>query len=360
MRRIPELDGLRGLAAVAVLLAHLGEGRWPLVGWGWTAVNLFFVLSGYLITGIVLREGRAPGFFAAFYARRVLRIWPTYFLTIAAILLVNPLPGRAASTAGLPWYLTFTQNVPRYWGRETPPFHEDFNPAWSVALEEQFYLLWPAVVLLAGPRRVVPVALGLIGLGLAARLAGFSTYLLLAQCDGFAFGGLLAAMVASRPDAPRSRGLIAACLAALAVAATVPLWGRLLVRAIGGAAATNPERGVALIITGADAASFAVVGLAVAYSGSRWLAPLRGAWARRLGEVSYGLYLYHLPIFGNLDAVGLRLGVAPSLPFDAFKAAVALGVAVASWHLIERPILGLKHRFAYRRALAPEAVETTA
>ena len=119
MRRIPELDGLRGLAALAVLLAHLGEGRWPLVGWGWTAVNLFFVLSGYLITGIVLREGHAPGFWRAFYARRVLRIWPVYFGTIAAILAVGPLVGRPAATAGLPSYLTFTQNVPRYWGGET-------------------------------------------------------------------------------------------------------------------------------------------------------------------------------------------------------------------------------------------------
>jgi peptidoglycan/LPS O-acetylase OafA/YrhL len=360
MRRIPELDGLRGLAALAVLLAHLGEGRWPIVGWGWTAVNLFFVLSGFLITGIVLREWRAAGFFAAFYARRVLRIWPVYFLTIAAIFFINPLFGRPGSTAGLPFYLTYTQNVPAYWGGVTPPFHADFDPSWSVALEEQFYLLWPAVVILAGPRRVVPMALGLIGVGLAARLAGFSTYLLLAQCDGFAFGGLLAALVAASPDPARSRRLRGACLVALIVAVTTPLWGRLLLRSLGGAVSQSPVRGIALIITAADAASFAIVGLAVAFSGRGWLAPLRSPWARRLGEISYGLYLYHLPVFGNLDALAHRAGIGRPPWFDALKVAVALGVAVASWHLIERPILGLKRRFVYDRTAAPEAVETAA
>jgi peptidoglycan/LPS O-acetylase OafA/YrhL len=97
----------------------------------------------------------------------------------------------------------------------------------------------------------------------------------------------------------------------------------------------------------------------VAFSGARWLAPLRGAWARRLGEVSYGLYLYHLPVFGNLDVVADRLGIGRPPWFEGVKAAVALAVAVASWHLMERPILGLKRRFAYGRT-APESVETAA
>ena len=229
-----------------------------------------------------------------------------------------------------------------------------------MALEEQFYLIWPAVVLLAGPRRVVAVALGLIGVGLAARLAGYSTYLLLAQCDGFAFGGLLAAIVATSPDESRSRRLRVACLAALAVAATVPLWGRLLLRAIGGAASRDPGRGVALIITGADAASFGLVGLAVAFSGARWLAPLRGPGPAGSGRSATGSISTTCPSSATSTPSPDRLGIGRPLWFDALKAAVALAVAVASWHLIERPILGLKRRFAYGRAAATESVETAA
>jgi peptidoglycan/LPS O-acetylase OafA/YrhL len=112
MRRIAELDGLRGLAAVTVVAYHIFIFRLP---WGWAAVDIFFVLSGYLITAIVLKHGQSWAFLPAFYARRGLRIWPIYYLLIM-ILALRGLDDAAA----LPYYLTYTQQVPCYWGCEMP------------------------------------------------------------------------------------------------------------------------------------------------------------------------------------------------------------------------------------------------
>ena len=113
--------------------------------WGWTAVDLFFVISGYLITTILLRGRSTPGALANFYARRSLRIWPIYYLALAAFLVANALIGHPYPTDGLPYYLTYTQNVPRYWGGVVPPFCKAFAHCWSLSVEEQFYLIWPAL-----------------------------------------------------------------------------------------------------------------------------------------------------------------------------------------------------------------------
>jgi peptidoglycan/LPS O-acetylase OafA/YrhL len=215
MRRVPELDGIRAIAAIAVIGLHAGNVstafRPPiLMLWGAMAVDLFFVLSGYLITTIILAEGGSRGFLVNFYARRSLRTWPIYYLCLLAIAGVGVLAPRLYPIDGLPYFLTYTQNLPHYWGGEAPPFCLAFAHAWSLAVEEQFYLIWPALVLLAGRRRLIPLSLALTALAFAARAWWrLDSQLLVTRCDGLALGGLLAALLAGLEDrgAIRSRRL---------------------------------------------------------------------------------------------------------------------------------------------------------
>ena len=135
MKRVPELDALRAIAAGIVLVFHLRPQSFP---FGWTGVDLFFVLSGYLITSIILGHGDSPGFYRNFYMRRGLRIWPIYYLTLFVLLATNPLLDQPQPMRGLAYVLTYTQNTPLFWRKIPPLFHRAFDHSWTLALEEQF------------------------------------------------------------------------------------------------------------------------------------------------------------------------------------------------------------------------------
>src|ERR1035438_3416002 len=161
---VPQLDGLRGIAILAVLLYHLG-GRFPALHvefatiYGFAGVDLFFVISGFLITGILLDSVGSEHYFRNFYVRRMLRIWPLYFALLAFVFILLPmvvpaLRGRIFAQCH-PWqsYLVFAQNF----------FVRDFGigpvgVTWSLAIEEQFYLVWPLLLFLL-PRKVLPAFL---------------------------------------------------------------------------------------------------------------------------------------------------------------------------------------------------------
>jgi len=153
---IPALDGIRGLAILMVMLFHYGGnlertnpiGR--LVGglfsFGWSGVDLFFVLSGFLITGILLDSRNAENYFSSFYARRVLRIFPAYYVSLALLLLILPMldPPLRLSLPSDQWmYVFYAQN---WVGIFDYPGRGLLTPYWSLAVEEQFYLVWPLVV----------------------------------------------------------------------------------------------------------------------------------------------------------------------------------------------------------------------
>ncbi len=148
MRRVAELDALRGIAALMVLSLHLGLGAsYAVLA---SAVDLFFVLSGYLITRIILDHGTQTGFLARFYVRRSLRIWPIYYASILTLVLVNRwLPHRQAMD-GLGNYLTYTQFIQHYWFGRPPWFSMYFAHTWTLAAEEQFYIFWPLLAVLLG------------------------------------------------------------------------------------------------------------------------------------------------------------------------------------------------------------------
>jgi len=347
MRRIAELDGLRGIAAVLIVAYHLFTDYLPGC---WAAVDVFFVLSGFLITGIVLQHGLSWRFLTAFYLRRGLRIWPIYYLVIAILLLC-----RLGNSASLPYYLTYTQHLPWYWGSEMPSWLL-MQHTWTLALEEQFYLIWPVMVLLAGRRMSGVLAVGLAAIAILARVAGVNWWLLAGRCDGFALGGLLAVILAD-PNAETGHkramtwgvglGALASLLVVL-MAAT----GRLF--DVGGPITMGVRTTVASL------ASFALVAFLICHAGHPLFALLRSRPLVYLGTISYGIYLYHHPIVLSSQPLGNLIGVAPGPALYAIECALTLGIATLSWHLIERPILRLKDRIPYRSEAVPRADQAAA
>lgn len=351
MRRVPELDALRGLAALAIVAFHLRfMDSAPALG---TAVDLFFVLSGYLITTIILGQGRSPGFFRAFYARRALRIWPIYYLALLACVALNPWLKRPESLAGFWWYFGYLQHVPGYWGGETPPFSRLFSHTWTLAIEEQFYLLWPLAVVLAGRRRLRWAIVPLLVVPTAMRTHGFHRHMLLTRCDGLALGALLADLLFDRDRVIAHRGALRRGFVVVGILAAFA-WGvgcPLLARLDGPIPAMWAIRAFALSTAASCWVYFAVVGLVLLAEGSPRLAPLRDRRLVHLGAISYGIYLYHpfVLIFEPMIRAAVGLKLAPWM-VDVAKIGSCIGLAEVSWRLVERPLLRLKGRFPYARS----------
>jgi peptidoglycan/LPS O-acetylase OafA/YrhL len=343
--RVPALDGLRGLAVVAVLLFHGGY----LTG-GWLGVDLFFVLSGYLITSLLLVEHRTAGTIrlGSFWGRRARRLLPALLLVVVAVAIHAWLDvaaidlGRVRSD-GLAT-LFFVANWhdiiqgASYWDRGLAP--SMFAHTWSLAVEEQLYLLWPMVVVLvlrrATPRPARTVAwVALVGallsagVALALRLGGASVERIYLGTDTRAVAVLLGAFVAgwrrtARRSEAQARRLELAAIggaALLAVAwwrldgqASITYWGGLLVAS---------ALAALVVAAAADPRSTRLGGLL-------GVKPLRA-----LGLVSYGLYLWHWPVYVVLTE--RRTGL-DGLALLAVRMGVALAIATASWAFLERPI----------------------
>jgi peptidoglycan/LPS O-acetylase OafA/YrhL len=214
-KHVRALDGLRGIAILLVLLRHVGEdGPARRAGGlvsaalqsGWLGVDVFFVLSGFLITGILLDArgdaARPPdGYFLHFYARRALRIFPAYYVFLAIVLLI----GQPQMPHGTWWYWTYLSNVmiARYgW----PNAVWDTGHLWSLAIEEQFYLVWPAIIAWTPRRRLPTVCLCVILSAFTLRAvlihqgAALAGYVLTpARADTLALGALLAVALRSGP-----------------------------------------------------------------------------------------------------------------------------------------------------------------
>ncbi len=182
----PALDGLRGCAALMVLVHHYGlvasfepQKMTALDGlvrrllfFGWTGVDLFFVLSGFLITSILLASRNDPSYYKLFYTRRALRILPLYYLVAVIGIYILPVLGAIgqalAGDAHINqiWIWTYTVNIGMLWGR----YFGSLDVLWSLAIEEQFYIFWPLLVHRLKPKTLGFAAFLLMGLGLAIRI----------------------------------------------------------------------------------------------------------------------------------------------------------------------------------------------
>ncbi|MEV0439746.1 acyltransferase [Streptomyces spectabilis] len=341
-RHIAPLDGLRGCAVLAVLLFHAGH-----LGGGFLGVDLFFVLSGFLITGLLLgetaRRGRVD--FAAFWGRRARRLLPALTVMGTVTLLLTWAFGTPAvlgfALDDAPWVAAqavnwhFVTEQIGYWNASGTRV---FAHLWSIAVEWQFYAVWPLVVAVAGrgrggERRVAVLAGSgaLVSLLLMLRLGdAVDTTRAYEGTDTRAFALLLGALVATAPV----RGLIARVPARLAGAACA-----LLVCGLAAAwALTEGQHAPGLFRGGLFAHSLAcalLIALLAAAPDGRVGRLLGSAVPRRLGELSYSLYLWHWPVYLLLPDEVLGVG---GWGRTALAIAVSLGAAVLSKVLVEDPV----------------------
>ena len=252
-------------------------------------------------------------------------------------------------------YATFTQNIPWPWSTRAGSFAYTMSgQTWSLAVEEQFYLVWPLLLALAGGRgkRMIPLTLAVVALAIGARAYGFSKWSLIGRCDGFALGGLLAWLLDNRRATPRGLDLALACSGFVAL--NYLTWG-MVARGLKPFYMDGPTFFVDITVI--DVFFCALIGLVVRRSGRPLLAPLRARWLRYLGSISYGLYLYHLLVLVLVTGLFKRLGIAGIWSVPIAACVLCLALASASWFLIEQPILNLKKRFRYREASADQRLE---
>jgi len=346
---IPQLDVLRGIAVLDVMLYHITDiapnlHLRPLFRLGYTGVDLFFVLSGFLITGILVRTRDNEGYFTNFYARRVLRIWPLYYalllFTFVLLPAIQPQLKGAIFTQSHPWqsFPFFLQNL-----MLNGHAYDTLRVTWSLAIEEQFYLAWPIVVWLAPRRMLKPLAVSALLLSVALRwsvvyglIPALNIYTnTLTRLDGLALGAFLALWI---PEM-RTRTVKWAGLAVMAVA--VPL-------TVAMAKLHEGHWSFYSLV----ALSFAGL-LCVAVNIPR-AANLE--FLKYTGKISYCLYLVHVPIcsFTTSPRVHQLLMMRSPVWSDAVLFLVSLvlcyAVASASWHFFESRILRLKSRFEFRSA----------
>jgi peptidoglycan/LPS O-acetylase OafA/YrhL len=339
--RIVELDAIRGLAALAVMIFHWKREFW----FGSTGVDLFFVLSGFLISDIILQNCRRERFLRTFYLRRALRILPIYYLVVIAVFVVNACLSHPKSTIGYSYFLFYLQNTSHYWGSVPASTELPLAHTWTLAIEEQFYLLWPVVVLFLSPRRLLALCVCLALFSGIARYEGLNAETLFGRLDGLALGTILACV---RYRWPSLKGQSAAAgffaLAACAGASYFILWNQCAAQSLDLAKSFRGNAGISLI----SLAYFGLIGGVCIVAGSRGTALLRMRWLTGLGTISYGLYLYHVVVYAAVDDyVKAHSGYDNSYLIGALKIGISVAIACLSWRFIEKPLLGFKDRIVY-------------
>jgi peptidoglycan/LPS O-acetylase OafA/YrhL len=352
---LPQLDGLRGLAILAVIAYH-AESSMLVLGWhwftgfGWSGVDLFFVLSGFLITRILFGELQLPGitprdYYLRFYARRALRIWPLYYAFLLVVIVFGsgffPELEALHSTHPWPYYVLYLQNLV-FMGLFPLQF------TWSLAVEEQFYLVWPAVVRMLNVRRVAVLAMSGLVVAPLARAWAVSADINydaiavfpLTRLDGLLWGALIACAVQhSRFTSP--------VLTRLGVIAVL---GGIVLGAL-------PVHQTVIRFSAFSMAYAGILAMALSLPPTTGvLRPLNWSFLRYTGKVSYCMYIAHLAVMRIVENIWTRQsGGAPIdswLPAIALFAAQLAGiylVAAISWRYFESPILTLKRHFPYAR-----------
>ena len=362
---MPPLDALRGVA-ILVVIAHRANvtmspkslparAACALMDGGWVGVQLFFVLSGFLITGILLDSRDGDGYFRSFFARRVLRIFPLYYLVLVTALVVVPLAtGRQpAGHEHQLWLWIYLSNWMEPFGRSVAAFPH----FWSLGVEEQFYFVWPFVVRLCSRRGLGAICLALVGLAIASRLAVIRAGLpreagyMFTTCrmDALALGAGAAVALRSRAAADwlatRQRLVVWASVALFVVGAAVTGGYQRL-------GTVNQAIGYTIL---AWCAAVAVVVLVMAQARSKVLAP---APLRSIGKYSYAMYVLHVPIHHQLGVpllarfAGREPPTSVSVAYAVVLCVASYLAALASYHLVEKWFLRLKRRFPVARPAA--------
>jgi peptidoglycan/LPS O-acetylase OafA/YrhL len=348
---IPQFDGLRAFSILAVFVAHsdflkaLPNAQF--LEYGRVGVDLFFVLSGFLITGILLDSKKSPHFFRNFYIRRALRIWPLYYLILFIVFLSTSLLGRnigKSTTAVWPYFIFYLQNL---FPHLNIPY--GLEPTWSLAVEEQFYMTWPLLVFLLRKRTLLVLLPCLVLISLVLRIIGYENgaslkfihNFTLCRMDALSFGSLAAIWL-------RSSNCTITCwrrlaLLCIAVGTSGIVIARILLH----------QQSTIVSYTFFAISFVGLLGLSLVSDPQRSLLGriLTARWVRFTGKISYGLYLLHMPLFLQWGAFVQRHEVLTNFPFlrntlsGLTQFAIVFVVAMISWKFIESPLLRLKSRF---------------
>lgn len=353
-----QVDGLRAVAIVLVLGFHLQLGG-PF-RYGWAGVQLFFVISGFVITNILLKSRAAPSnrYYKTFYFRRTLRIFPIYYLYIGCVGVAAALVlDKAEHLSQLPWYLLYLQTVPFVRTNFAAAMPVTAH-TWSLAIEEQFYWLWPLTVRLAKGAAMwavlttmfvaAPIARLMMSTGASNPSYRYAT--LPVELDALAVGGVIALLLHAKVAPGR-----------LAHVGSLVAVGGLTVTAWLLQGEWSPVQLSLLAVSCGGC-------VAVAVANTRALGvPLQARPVLRVGKLSYGLYLYHPLVFWVVERVLERLASGGPGARPRWLAALGLCVKLSalwacaeiSWRFLEEPLLRLKDRWAPGVETTPSRPVTT-
>ena len=371
--RVRELDGVRGISIIVVVAFHLLKRAdyftsnetlhsiTRLSSIGWVGVDIFFVLSGFLITSILLRTKHEKNYFKNFYVRRSLRIFPLYFVFIAVILLLLPKldPDFTPEIPhALPFLLLYQQNWLMLISKI--PLTTYLAVTWSLAIEEQFYLIWPAVVYFTKKETLIKLSIGVILFSILARLLGilfwddmsqvstFFYYNTFTRFEQLVFGGLLAVAFTEPLWIQRLKNISipsfwVAFTAFLALCFTayphmVPL-----------------DENIWLVFGGYTLAAVFSAALVTILMTHPETSMFRRLFQNKLliffGKYSYSIYLLHVPIILILLDVLWRTqlrGWTMYLAYIVLTYAITVIGALITWNLLEKHMLNLKKYFEYQ------------
>ena len=359
--RVPELDGVRGIAVGLVLLFHFwpNQGVWrlalPFTDAGWIGVDLFFVLSGFLITGILLDTAGRSDYYSRFYLRRAFRIFPLYYsLLIAVLVFVGWWQGglylsRLKSEWGSPvWFFIYLANfVSAAKGIFIPV--APLGPTWSLQIEEQFYLCFPFLVRRLR-ERIWILLVAILALAPCWRLLTLLLYghndvyqyvSTLCRVDTLAAGGLAAYVVRYRP-ADQWQRVVRHFLPVCSVAMFV---------VYGFVANSFASAFIRTVGFSLNAVTFALLVLWISQgAGTSRTVLFRVKPLRFLGTISYGVYLLQLPVQSAVKVLtGISLGSSERPAFQcALWLAATIATACFSYRWFEKPLLDYGHRLSTR------------
>lgn len=371
--RFKELDGMRGLASIMVISYHIFKrGGYfttnpvlhiisDLTLYHWYALDTFFVLSGFLITSILLRTKGRPNYFRNFYVRRSLRVFPLYYVTLIVIISILPLvdPDFMPDLPRLiPLLLLYQQN----WVHVIQGFNLTIYLAvtWSLAVEEQFYLTWPLVVNALSKKNLMRLCFAIIGLSTLARILGaifwtnthamvtFFYYNTFTRMEPIAAGVLLA--IAFTEPAWKER-LRKVALPVFLVAYIILL----VVEVVSNTGTPHPiYDNVPLTLVGYNLAAIFAAALIVILTTHAETSILRRFFNNKIlvffGDHSYSMYLFHMPVaLILLDALWRNdyRGWPFFFIYIGLVFAITTAISMVTWYVIERPMLNMKKYFEY-------------